>query len=188
MSVDVLLRNLPAMYLKYLISALASGAALVALAFGLPRAGVTSIEGNKMKQSVTYLYLLAKTPFFTRLDRDQLKWVIAHSTEWEADAGTEISNRIDAAEHVWVLLDGGWQLEQGGRIYEAGHADAAKWYGGAQAEFLPSNSRLIANKHSYIMRIRSADFDKMQQMNFDFTEHLRQGMNFYRQASIVLER
>ncbi len=163
---------------KYLLSGLAACAATVALAFKLPDAANPE---NHMKQSVTYLHLLKNTPFFTRLDKAQLKWVIAHSSEWEAEAGMEISNRLDASQYLWVLLDGGWQVEQGGHIYLAGHADPAKWYGGAQAALLPPDSRLVAKQHSYVMRIARADFDEMLRQQFNFDEHLRAGEVFYRQ-------
>jgi hypothetical protein len=63
---------------------------------------------SQMKQSVTYVHLLKKTPFFTRLDRAQLKWVIKNSTEWEVEAGAVISDSANASDFIWVLLDGGW--------------------------------------------------------------------------------
>jgi hypothetical protein len=140
--------------------------------------GCTAQE-PQMKQSVTYLHLLKETPFFTRLDKSQLKWVIAHSTEWEAPAGMEVSNRLDANGHLWILLDGGWQVEQGGRVYKSGHADAAKWYGGEYAELLPSDSRLVTNQHSYVMQIARTDFNEMLKLGFDFSEHLQEGKLFY---------
>ncbi|NYE63400.1 hypothetical protein FHW58_004630 [Duganella sp. 1224] len=140
--------------------------------------GCTTQEPH-LKQSVTYLHLLRKTPFFTRLDKSQLQWVIDHSTEWEATAGMEISNRRDADDHLWILLDGGWQIEQGGQVLKAGHADPAKWYGGPYAGLLPADSRLVVNQHSYVMRIKRADVDDMLQRGFDFTPHLQQGQAFY---------
>lgn len=159
---------------KYLTAAAAAGAATLAIAMG-----IQPPQQGGMKQSVTYLHLLKKTPFFTALDKEQLKWVIAHSTEWEAQAGMEVSNRLDANDHLWVLLDGGWQVEQGGRVLPAGHADPAKWYGGRHVALLPPDSRLIANRHSYVMRIARADFEEMLNRRFDFAEHLRQGEAFY---------
>jgi hypothetical protein len=118
---------------------------------------------------------------FTRLDKSQLQWVIAHSSEWEAQAGMEVSNRLDANDNIWILLDGGWQVEQGGQVLMAGHADAAKWYGGQHVALLPPDSRLIANQHSYVMRIARTDFDEMLKRRFDFTPHLQQGEAFYGQ-------
>jgi hypothetical protein len=156
---------------RYLLSIVAA----IGLVFNLP----ANHSENHMKKSVTFLHLLRNTPFFTRLHTEQLKWVIAHSTEWEVEAGTEVSNRLDASEYIWVLLDGGWQVEQGGQVFKAGHADPAKWYGGPQAALLPADSRLIANQHSFVMRIRSADFDDMLKQHFDFEEHLRAGEAFY---------
>jgi hypothetical protein len=165
-----------AMVIKYVLAAIAATAVAACAAMGLVH---QPVEGNQMKQSVTYLHLLRKTPFFTALDRSQLKWVIDHSTEWEVGAGVEISNRLDGTGYLWVLLDGGWQVEQGGKVYPAGHADPAKWYGGAQAALLPSDSRLVANQHSYVMRIARADFEQMLQQRFAFDAHLRQGEAFY---------
>lgn len=162
---------------KYMIAAAAAGAATIAIAMGV--SADDPARQKQMKQSVTYLHLLKKTPFFTRLDKAQLKWVIDHSTEWEAQAGMEVSNRLDANDHLWVLLDGGWQVEQGGRVLKAGHADPAKWYGGLRVELLPPDSRLIANQHSYAMRIARADFEEMRRRRFDFAEHLQQGVAFY---------
>lgn len=141
--------------------------------------GGCSAQEPHMKQSVTYLHLLTKTPFFTRLDKSQLQWVIDHSTEWEASAGMEVSNRRDASDHIWILLDGGWQIEQGGQVFKAGHADPAKWYGGPYAKLLPDDSRLVTNQHSYVMRIGRVDFEAMLQRGFNFTGHLQQGRDFY---------
>lgn len=167
-------------FARQLFASAAAGLTTAALALGLPL-HAPSIEGSQMKKSVTYLHLLRKTPFFTALSKPQLQWVIDHSTEWEAKAGMEVSNRADAAEHIWVLLDGGWQVEQGGKTVAAGHADAAKWYGGVQPELLPADSRLVANGHSYVMRIRRADFNDMLERQFDFAAHLQQGLAFYGQ-------
>lgn len=161
-------------FTRYLIASLAAGVASVAIALS----GCT-VQEPHMKKSVTYLHLLKKTPFFTRLDKQQLKWVIDHSTEWEALAGMEVSNRLDANDYIWILLDGGWQVEQGGQVLTAGHADAAKWYGGEHVELLPPDSRLISNQHSYVMRINRADFKDMLNRGFDFNQHLQQGEVFY---------
>jgi len=161
---------------RYFLCVVAACAATVALALNLP---ANDQQENHMKKSVTYLNLLRHTPFFTRLSTPQLKWVIAHSTEWEAEAGMEVSNRAGADEYLWVLLDGGWQVEQGGHVFKAGHADAAKWYGGTKAALLPPDSRLVANQHSFVMRIRTADFEEMLRQRFDFDEHLRAGEAFY---------
>jgi hypothetical protein len=161
---------------KYLTAAIAAGAATIAITMG-----IQPQDQTHMKKSVTYLHLLKKTPFFTRLDKGQLKWVIDHSTEWEAQAGMEVSNRLGANDYIWVLLDGGWQVEQGGQVLKAGHADPAKWYGGRNVALLPADSRLIANQHSYVMRIARADFEEMLNRQFDFAGHLRQGEAFYSQ-------
>lgn len=160
----------------YLLTILGAIGAVVNAAAGRVAAPEAQCQ---MKQSVTYVHLLRKTPFFTRLDRAQLKWVVRHSTEWEVAAGTTISDRASAGDFVWVLLDGGWQIEQAGNIYRAGHADPAKWYGAPAAMLLSSDSRLVVGQHSYVMRIRRADFEEMTSKNFDFTRHLDEGRAFY---------
>lgn len=165
-------------FANYLLAIVTASATSLVIAFGIQQP--TTPAGNHMKQSTTYLHLLKKTPFFTSLDKSQLKWVIAHSTEWEAQAGMQISDKAQADAYVWILLDGGWQIEQKGAVLKAGHADPAKWYGGKGAGLLPADSRLVANQHSYVMRIARTDFDAMLANNFNFTEHLREGEAFYR--------
>jgi hypothetical protein len=136
-------------------------------------------EEKGMKQSVTYLHLLRHTPFFTALSKEQLQYVIAHSTEWEARAGQEISNGAEASDFMWVLLDGGWQVEQAGRVSASGHSSPGKWYGGVPSAMPPADSRLVANQHSYVMRIARRDLEQMLADGFDFGSHLQQGAGFY---------
>jgi len=134
--------------------------------------------------SVTYLRLLRKTPFFVGLSDAQLQWAIDHSREWSVKPGDEISNATLAPDNFWVLLDGGWQAEQGTTLRKAGHADPAKWYGGAELQALALQpTRLVATAPSYVMNIRWADLQHMrQQRGFGpvFDPHLRDGLAFYR--------
>lgn len=132
-----------------------------------------------MQASVTYLYLLRKTPFFTQLNTAQLRDVIAHAQEWEVRAGTPIATSGDGDGAVWILLDGGWQVEAGGKVYPALHDEAGKWYGGAAVQGAVLPSRLVVNQHSYVMRISAGDFARMREQGFDFDAHLRQGLAFY---------
>lgn len=162
---------------KYFSALVAAGVAAAVIVTGVSNAA--SQRDLPMKQSVTYLHLLTKTPFFTSLDKAQLKWVIAHSSEWEVQPGTEISNQLNAKLYMWVLLDGRWQVEQGGQVLKAGHADAAKWYGGLRPELLPADSRLVVTEHSYVMRIARPDLEEMLGKKFDFSKHLIQGTAFY---------
>jgi hypothetical protein len=136
-------------------------------------------EESGMRQSVTYLHLLRHTPFFTALNKEQLQYVIAHSTEWEARSGQVISTGKEAADYMWVLLDGGWQVEQAGRTSPSGHASPGKWYGGVPSAMPPAESRLVANQHSYVMRIARRDLEQMLVDGFDFGRHLQQGAGFY---------
>ncbi|WP_146136240.1 hypothetical protein [Pseudomonas simiae] len=84
-----------------------------------------------MKASVTYLHLLRHTPFFTKLDDEQLKWVIKHSRECDAPAGTVIDSRaerVNPSSDHWILLDGSWQVQTKTFSFTAGNDDPGKWY------------------------------------------------------------
>jgi hypothetical protein len=131
-----------------------------------------------MKPSTTYLHLLRKTPFFTALNTAQLRWTIEHSREWEAPIGTVI---VDCAtsqptDDIWILLDGGWQVETAGRAYAAGHADPGKWFSVAHAS---RDCRLVATERSYVMKITRADMDDMLSLGFAFDAHLEAGRAYY---------
>ncbi|MGJ7609066.1 hypothetical protein ACSFA7_32345 [Variovorax sp. LT1R20] len=140
-----------------------------------------SPPGPGMSASVTYLHLLAKTPFFTALSTEQLQWVIDHSREWAVVPGAEIAGSARGADSFWVLLDGGWQVEHAGRSVKAGHADPAKWYGGRDVLALGiSDTRLVATAKSYVIQIQQADLDEMLRLGFAFGQHLESGMAFYR--------
>lgn len=138
--------------------------------------------GPGMSASVTYLHLLAKTPFFTALSRDQLQWVIDHSREWSVVPGTEVVSSARGGDSFWVLLDGDWQVEHAGRSVKAGHADPAKWYGGREMAALAiGETRLVgATAKSYVMQIQQSDLDEMIQRGFAFGPHLQSGLDFYR--------
>lgn len=147
-----------------------------------------SMEGWPKPQngqpSVTYLRLLRKTPFFVGLGDEQLQWAIDHSREWRVKAGDEITGSALGPDNFWVLLDGGWQVEQGATVRPAGHADPAKWYGGAELQALKLQpTRLVATAPSYVMHIRWADLQQMrQQRGFGpvFDPQLREGLAFYK--------
>lgn len=133
-----------------------------------------------MKESVTWLHLLRHTPFFTELNKQQLRWVIDHSKEWEVQPGTVIAT-VEVgqalADDMWILLDGGWQLETCGRLYPAGHSDPAKWY---SALDVANPSRLVTTQKSFVMRIKRSDMNEMLRQGFAFNAHLQSGMEFYR--------
>ncbi|WP_420994841.1 hypothetical protein ACKI2N_021000 [Cupriavidus sp. 30B13] len=136
-------------------------------------------QGKPMKASKTYLYLLRKTPFFTGLDTAQLRWTIGHSREWEVDAGTVIAQCQGtgaASTDMWVLLDGGWQLEHAGHAYPAGHAAPGKWF---SADRGAGGCRVVATGHSYVMQIARAEFDAMVAQGFAFGPHLDAGRRYY---------
>ncbi|MFL9866013.1 hypothetical protein PQR67_17685 [Paraburkholderia fungorum] len=139
-------------------------------------------RSTNMKPSVTYLHLLKHTPFFTSLTTEQLRWVIAHSHEWEAQSGTVIE-QSDGSMHgaendqgMWILLDGGWQIESGQRSYPSGHASAGKWFSAAVTD---QAWRLVTTEHSYVMKIERADFDAMFEQGFAFDQHLDAGRHYY---------
>ena len=77
---------------------------------------------------------------------------------------------------IWILLDGGWQVEAGGEAYSALHAEAGKWHGGAAVQGAPLASRLVASQHSDVLRISAAAFARMRQQGAGFDTHRRQGM------------
>jgi hypothetical protein len=138
-------------------------------------------ENAIMKPSVTYLHLLRKTPFFTQLNDAQLRWTIDHSREWEAQPGTVVVDCSAAKsldDTIWILLDGGWQVEANGKTWPAGHADAGKWFSGAIAQ---GECRLVTTKHSYVMQIARVDLADMLTRGFAFDGHLDQGRAYYRQ-------
>ena len=146
-----------------------------------PDASVTT-RSTEMKPSVTYLHLLKHTPFFTSLTTEQLRWVIGHSHEWEAQPAT-VFTQCDSSAHgtasdkgIWILLDGGWQIEYGQQSYPAGHASAGKWF---SATVTDRPCSLVTTEHSYVMKIERADFDAMLEQGFAFDPHLDAGRRYY---------
>jgi hypothetical protein len=141
----------------------------------------TPTRSTTMEPSVTYLHLLRHTPFFTSLTTAQLRWVIAHSHEWEARGGTVVAQcNADANsardQAMWILLDGGWQIESGGHAYPSDHASAGKWFSAAVTE---QSCRLVTTEHSYVMKIERADFDAMLAQGFTFGPHIDAGRRYY---------
>lgn len=165
---------------RFSLVALAAGALYLPLA-RCAYSGTVRQPEAAMQASVTYLHLLRKTPFFTQLNTAQLRAVIAQSREWEVEAGTAIAGSSDADDAIWILLDGGWQVEAGGKSHPALHDAAGKWYGGGAVRNAALPSRLVVNQHSYVLRIAAADFARMREQGFDFDAHLRQGEQYYAQ-------
>jgi hypothetical protein len=137
-------------------------------------------ERAMMKPSVTYLHLLRHTPFFTSLDTSQLRWTIDHSREWEAHTGAVIAT-CEAKESppddaIWILLDGRWQVEEGGRVHPSGHADPGKWFSCSDVR---ATCRLVITEKSYVMRISRSDMDEMLARGFAFKQQLDQGQAYY---------
>lgn len=142
--------------------------------------GPANEGGNTaMKASTTYLYLLRKTPFFTALTHEQLRWTIDHSKEWEAYAGTVVAECGPAVsdDAYWILLDGRWQVERDGHTYPAGHADSGKWFDSSETH---GSCKLVTTEHSYVMKITRADMNDMLMRGFGFGVHLEQGREYYR--------
>jgi hypothetical protein len=126
-----------------------------------------------MNASITYLHLLRHTPFFTELETEQLRWVIAHSKEWEVQPGTVLLSDALATERAgyWILLDGGWTLDYRGNAYSSGHGDSSKWI---EARQLRGPFQLSVNTRSYVMHIALADMQEMLARGFKFERHLEQ--------------
>jgi hypothetical protein len=156
--------------------------AFLMLAAGCGQPEHVGDEGNTMKASTTYLYLLRKTPFFTSLNTQQLRWTIQHSREWEAQAGTVVAQCLqdeqeDHGGDFWILLDGRWQIEHDGEAHPSGHADPGKWFRASEAR---GDFRLVVTEHSYVMKITRADMDDMLSQGLPLETHLRQGHAYYR--------
>ncbi|MFM0741121.1 hypothetical protein PQQ51_28090 [Paraburkholderia xenovorans] len=148
-----------------------------------PHAASSTTRSMAMKPSVTYLHLLKHTPFFTSLTTAQLRSVIGHSREWEAQPGTVVAQCGDAATNdraMWILLDGGWQVEFADHAYPADHAGAGKWFSaGLDTAGTGTRCRLVTTEHSYVMKIERADFDAMIEQGFAFGPHLDAGRRYY---------
>jgi hypothetical protein len=155
---------------------------LAACDAGHPPDAPPATRSTTMEPSVTYLHLLKHTPFFTSLTTAQLRWVIGHSHEWEARASTVVAECDgDAAsgaqdQAIWILLDGGWQIEAAGHPHPADHASAGKWFSAAVTD---QPCRLVTTEHSYVMKIERADFDAMLAQGFAFGPHLDAGRRYY---------
>ncbi|WMJ68947.1 hypothetical protein [Stenotrophomonas sp. 24(2023)] len=150
-----------------------------ACVIGLTCLSRSSAQPAAMKPSITYLHLLRHTPFFTALSTPQLRWVIDHSHEWEATAGTTITSSAHRAgdDGYWILLDGGWELRYHDQVVRSGHADPGKWFNRDQLS--GEDFALVANTHSYVMHISSADMDTMLAQGFAFQAHLAAGTALY---------
>jgi hypothetical protein len=139
----------------------------------------TAYQDSRMSPSVTYVYLLRHTPFFAELNDEQLKWVTQHSREWEAPKGTVIDSRapgLTPSSDVWILLDGGWQVETQSSTYNAGNAAPGKWYSAAATHL---ENRLVTTSQSYVMRIKAVDIEDMLALGFPFESHLSEGRRWY---------
>lgn len=161
------------------------GAALVLasvlLLAACSRERIADAENNMtMRPSVTYLYLLRHTPFFTSLSTEQLQWVIDHSREWEVDAGAVLSKRGPQGPSdtdYWILLDGGWRVEHDGKSFPSDHADPGKWFN--TRETRGQSGTLVATEHGYVMRIPEGEMKVMLDRGFAFDAHLEQGHAYY---------
>lgn len=139
----------------------------------------TAYQDSRMKASVTYLHLLRHTPFFSEFNDGQLKWVIKHSREWDAPAGTVIDSRVAgaaASPDVWILLDGGWQVETKYSTHTAGNTAPGKWYSSTATH---SENRLVTTGRSYVMRIKASDMEDMLAQDFPFEGELSIGRAWY---------
>ncbi|AZF43345.1 hypothetical protein C4J87_3193 [Pseudomonas sp. R1-43-08] len=164
------------------------GLALIGCIPQAPTDSETVYQDSRMNASVTYLHLLRHTPFFTELNDEQLKWVIKHSREWDAPAGTVLDSRAAGtavSSDLWVLLDGGWQVETQTNAYAAGNGAPGKWYSPAQTQ---SDNRLVTIQRSYVMRIKAADLQTMLAQNFPFERHLSIGRAWYAHISAAQPR
>jgi hypothetical protein len=77
---------------------------------------------------------------------------------------------------IWILLEGGRQVETDNHAYPADHASAGKWFSAAVSE---RPCRVVTSGHSYVMKIERVDFDAMLAQGFAFGPHLDAGRRYY---------
>ncbi|MGJ8645671.1 MAG: hypothetical protein ACSHXJ_02180 [Marinomonas colpomeniae] len=133
---------------------------------------IADASGNfTMTPSVTYLYLLRHTPFFTELDTQQLRWVIGHSEEWKVQTGGVITTSQHETDY-WILLDGGWRLSCDDKNHPSRHDEAGKWF---NPSITNKQCELTATSPSHVMRIKSPVMHEMINRGFTFKHHLETG-------------
>lgn len=76
----------------------------------------------------------------------------------------------------WILLDGGWQVETGGRTFASGHADPGKWFSGSEGQ--GQSCQLVTSQFSYVMRIDHTDMQHMLGRGFQLGSHLDGGTHY----------
>jgi len=84
-----------------------------------------------MKPSITYVHLLAHTPFFTALSADQLRWVIDYPREGIPKPGQSLPRMIRPAHPLRMTgscATGQWRRHYDGNTYPSGHAAPGKWF------------------------------------------------------------
>lgn len=133
-----------------------------------------------MEPCRTFIPLLSRTPFFMKLARDQLQWVINHSQEWMVSAGTVVCTSPNAGENLWVLLDGNWEVESGGIKHQAMQSDPGNWYGSERMAEFPGESRVVATSASYVLKVSSENVQHMLDNDFDISRSLERGLDYYR--------
>jgi hypothetical protein len=109
-----------------------------------------------------------------------LRWVIDHSKEWEAEAGSVIAKNDQSgasATDYWILLDGAWRVHYDGNTFPSRHAAPGKWFNIREAQ--GATCALITTDHSYVMRITEADMNTMLEKGFAFGHHLDDGRIYY---------
>ncbi|MEL0638531.1 hypothetical protein V6259_17410 [Marinomonas sp. TI.3.20] len=146
---------------------------------------IADAMGNlTIRSSVTYLYLLRHTPFFTSLKKEELRWVIKHSKEWSVEQGGVVATNSSAPDY-WILLDGAWQLECGDKRYPSKNDDAGKWF---SSEVISEICKLVVTESSYVMQIPQTDMNDMIQKGFNFQEHLEAGLSYYEKMFLTANK
>lgn len=122
---------------------------------------------------------LRQVPFFAELNDQQLQWVVNHSRQWQTPRGAVLESRVTGvpvSSDVWVLLNGGWQVDTQADSHPSGNESPGKWYSSAQTH---GDNRLVTSRQSNVMRIRATDMEKMLAQNFPFSKHFIAGRTWY---------
>ncbi|URV28959.1 hypothetical protein [Burkholderia gladioli] len=136
-----------------------------------------------IKPAVTYFYRLRGTQLSTALTTTQKERLFEHTKGWKPLEISVIATCENAAAEAdtgidyWILFDGRWPREYGGKKVFARHADAGKWF----VVFVSNggNCRLVATVHSYVVRITQSDILSVFRNWLNFATRLEVGLEHY---------
>ncbi|RBP47836.1 hypothetical protein DES53_101636 [Roseimicrobium gellanilyticum] len=135
----------------------------------------------------TFIPLLALTPFFMRLESEQLMWVMDNSQEWMAGSETPIVSNHDAGRSIWILVDGSWRVEYERQHFTATRSDAGCWFGSEEMPAFKGRVRLVTTSPSYILNMTNESLREMLELGFDIRKNLDRGIQYYHRLMLVAE-